>query len=99
VALDVRPDGRRRLSEGALVEASVVARLLGVRLLKLQATVALAPAQVTPDTAPVHVAASRAIARPPPPGRSSPPGRRLPDAVRSINEAAEILAGTRRNGV
>ena len=99
VALDVAPDGRRRLSEGALVEASVVARLLGVRLLRLHATVALAPAEVRPATAPVRVAASRGLTRAAPPGRRVAPGRRLPDAVRTIDEAADILAGTRRDGV
>ena len=99
MVLDLTPDGRRRLSEGALVEASVVARLLGVRLLRVHATVALAPAEVRPATTPVRVAGSRGLTRAAPRGRSSAPGHRLPDAVRSIDEAAEILAGTRRDGV
>ena len=42
------PDRRRRLSEGILVEASVLARLLGIRLLKLDATVVLMPADDSP---------------------------------------------------
>lgn len=42
VALTV--DRRGRLSEGALVQASVRARLLGIPLLRLDATVALTPA-------------------------------------------------------
>jgi hypothetical protein len=94
VALDLTPDGRRRLSEGALVEASVVARLLGVRLLRLHATVALAPAEVRPAPGPVRDVTLTAPRR-----RPGAPGRRLPDAVRSIDEAAEILARTRRNGL
>ena len=97
MALDLTPDGRGRLSEGALVEASVVARLLGVRLLRLHATVAIAPAEVRPAAAPVRVAASPDPTRTLPRGRSSARGRRLPDAVRSIDEAAEILARTRSN--
>ena len=98
MALDVVPDGRRRLSEGALVEASVVARLLGVRLLRLHATVTLAPAEVTPATASVQVPASRGITRSAPPRPPGAPGRRLPEAVRTIDEAAEILAKARREG-
>ena len=40
-------DPSRRLSEGALVQASVRARLLGIPLLRLDATVVLMPAAVT----------------------------------------------------
>ena len=39
-------DPRRRLSEGALVQASVRARPLGI-LLRLEATIALMPAAIT----------------------------------------------------
>lgn len=95
LALDVAPDGRRRLSEGALVEASLVARLLGVRLLKLDATVALAPAEVRAVPAPP--ARRSSVPPAPPPGRAAP-GRRLPEAVRTIGAAAESLAAARRDG-
>jgi hypothetical protein len=44
VALTVVPDRNRPLSEGALVQASVRARLLGIPLLRLDATVVLMPA-------------------------------------------------------
>lgn len=37
---------RRRLSEGVALRASVVARLLGIRLLTLDATVLVAPAEI-----------------------------------------------------
>ena len=36
--------GEGRLSEGAVVRASVLARLLGIRLLRLEADIALVPA-------------------------------------------------------
>jgi hypothetical protein len=40
------PDGRRPLSEGLVVEASIVARLLRVRLLAVDASLIVVPAQV-----------------------------------------------------
>jgi hypothetical protein len=78
VALPVVFDRGRRLSEGALVQASVRARLLGIPLLRLEATVALMPAAPT---------ASAVVA-----------GNGLAEAVRSINDGAEVLAQVRRNG-
>jgi hypothetical protein len=47
VALTAAVDPSRRLSEGALVQASVRARLLGIPLLRLDATVVLMPAAIT----------------------------------------------------
>ena len=47
VALTAAVDPSRRLSEGALVQASVRARLLGLPLLRLDATVVLMPAAIT----------------------------------------------------
>ena len=47
VAMSAAIDPRRRLSEGALVQASVRARLLGIPLLRLDATIALMPAAIT----------------------------------------------------
>ena len=72
-------DPSRRLSEGALVQASVRARLLGIPLLRLDATVALMPAAIT---APASALAT---------------GNGLAEAVRSINDGAEVLAQVRRN--
>ena len=80
VALSAAVDPSRRLSEGALVQASVRARLLGIPLLRLDATVALMPAPIT--------ARSSALAA----------GNGLAEAVRSINDGAEVLAELRRNG-
>jgi hypothetical protein len=75
-----------RLSEGTLVEASVVARVLGIRLLTVDAIVVLspaAPARATP------------VAGPAPPA-SRPAGRGLARAVRSIEEGAQLLEEARR---
>ena len=80
VALTAAVDPSRRLSEGALVQASVRARLLGIPLLRLDATVVLMPAAIP--------ARSSALAA----------GNGLAEAVRSINDGAEVLAQLRRNG-
>lgn len=82
------PDRRKRLSDGVLVEASVLARVLGVRLLTLEATVVLAPAEIA-----AHPAAR-------PSGRRQPPsgvGRGLAEAARTIEQGSEVLAEARRN--
>jgi hypothetical protein len=47
VALTAAVDPSRPLSDGALVQASVRARLLGIPLLRLDATVVLIPAAIT----------------------------------------------------
>jgi hypothetical protein len=78
-ALTAAVDPSRRLSEGALVQASVRARLLGIPLLRLDATVVLMPAAITTP--------SPALAA----------GDGLAEAVRSINDGAELLAEV-RNG-
>ena len=80
VAMTAAVDHRRHLSEGALIQASVGARLLGIPLLRLDATVVLMPAAIT--------ASSSALAA----------GNGLAEAVRSINDGAEVLAHVRRNG-
>jgi hypothetical protein len=54
VVVEVTPDCRRRLSDAALVEASIAARLLGIRILTLNATVALVPADPTAAAPAVH---------------------------------------------
>lgn len=73
-------DPSRRLSEGALVQASVRARLLGIPLLRLDATVVLMPAAIRAPSSALAV------------------GNGLAEAVRSINDGAEVLAHVRRNG-
>ena len=79
VAMSAAIDPSRRLSEGALVQASVRARLLGIPLLRLDATVALMPAAITAPSSTVAA------------------GNGLAEAVRSINDGAEVLAHV-RNG-
>lgn len=54
VVLEVTPDRGRRLSDAALVEASIAARLLGIRILTLNRTVALVPADTTASAPAVH---------------------------------------------
>jgi hypothetical protein len=79
VALAAAVDPSRRLSEGGLVQASVRARLLGIPLLRLDATIALMPAAITTPS-------SKLVA-----------GEGLAEAVRRINDGAEMLAQV-RNG-
>src|SRR3954464_7023207 len=50
-ALIAVPDGDGRLSDGLLVEGRLVARLLGVRLLTIDAHLVLTPAQLTAPAA------------------------------------------------
>ncbi|MEP6953026.1 MAG: hypothetical protein ABI950_03050 [Solirubrobacteraceae bacterium] len=66
----------------------MVARVLGVRLLTLDATVVLTPAEVAPR------AASPSARRP---RRRVAVGRSLAEATRQIDEGAALLAAT-RNG-
>jgi hypothetical protein len=80
VALTAAVDPSRRLSEGALVQTSVRARLLGIPLLRLDATVVLMPAAITT------------------PSSAFAAGDGLAEAVRSINDGAEMLAQLRHNG-
>ena len=98
VELSALTDRRRRRSQGVVVEASVLARLLGLRLLRLDATVVLVPADVSSPSSASYELPARASARsaPVPPARSEVVGGRLAHAVRSIDEGAELLAEARR---
>jgi hypothetical protein len=91
-------DRRRSLSNGALVQASVRARLLGIPLLRLDATVVLVPAEIeAPSSKPYEPASSKPY-EPAHSFGSGAVGRGLAEAVRSINEGGEILAEMRHNG-
>jgi hypothetical protein len=92
--LTVAPDRRRRLSQGVLVEASILARLLGLRLLMLEATVVLTPADVTTRSVGQRRTAGRSSGASPP-RRSAVGGRRLADAVRTLDEGAKLLDDAR----
>jgi hypothetical protein len=96
--LTAAPVHGRRLSEGALVEASVRARVLGIPLLRLEATVALVPAEFANPSPATRGPPARPSARSSgaPPAGSANGG--LAEAVRSINEGAAVLAEVRRNG-
>jgi hypothetical protein len=99
LALTATPDRRRRLSDGVLVDASIHARLLGLRLLTVDASIVLVPAEVSASPA-AHPPATRPAPQSsvPAPRRTVAAGPRLAQAVRSLNEAAEVLAETRRDG-
>jgi hypothetical protein len=91
----VSSDRTRRLAEGALVQASVRARVLGLPLLRLDATLVLAPAEISAArSAALELERRRS-------GRSSAflmtdaGGHGLAEAVRSINEGAQLLAEVR----
>jgi hypothetical protein len=102
IVLTAIPSRRKRLSDGVLVEASVLGRLLGVRILTLRASVVLAPAEVTAASSAHHDLVVRAAARSSPvvpTRRPSVAGHGLAEAVRRIDEGAELLAEARRNGL
>jgi hypothetical protein len=95
------PDRNRRLADGVLVDASILARVLGIRLLTLDARVTVLPADVkraspapTESRRPRTSARSSSVALQPP----GAIGHGLADAVRAINEGAAILAEARSNG-
>jgi hypothetical protein len=84
-----------------LVDAWILARVLGVRLLTLEARVTVLPADVKRALPPIDSRRPRTSARrssavaPQPSGAI---GHGLVDAVRAINEGAAILAEARSNG-
>ena len=92
------PDGRS-LAGGMLVEASILARLLGIKILTLDASALVLPAGAAPSVVPPPRAGDRAV----PAIRSSPrsttgsPRRRLGEALRSIDEGAALLEEARKN--
>ena len=90
--------GAGRPADGILIQASILARLLGLRLLTLDATITLVPAEVTEPSS---------IARDRPgitPRQASPAARRraaggdLARAVKTIGEGQQVLAQARRDG-
>ncbi len=79
-----------------MVEASILARVLGIRFLTLDATVVLVPADGGVPLSAPHDPSRGTAARVGVP-RSLGAGRRLGEAVRSLNEGAELLAQARRS--
>lgn len=93
------PDRTARPSDGILIQASVLGRLLGLRILRLEATVVLVPADVEgPADAPLRSQPRLPRAPERLPAREGPRGRGLADARRSIDEGAHLLAESRRDG-
>jgi hypothetical protein len=78
------PDRRQRLSDGLVVEASIVARLLRFRLLAIDVGVVVSPARVA--------ARSPAVA---PRARPRATGGGLAAAERFLDEGAAHLAASR----
>jgi hypothetical protein len=81
-------DQTSSLAHGGLIQASVRARVAGIPLLRIEASVALAPAAIT-EVKPFSSGRAKSKRR---------VGRGLAEAVRNLNEGAELLAQTRRNG-
>jgi hypothetical protein len=94
------PNPSRRLSQGALVEAYVRARVLGIPLLKVEAFVTLVPADVAARVSRGVEIRTRESARPAASRmrRSEPLGSCLAEAIRNLEEANDVLAAARRNG-
>jgi len=89
----------RRLSEGALVEARLRGRVLGIPLLKIDALVAIVPANSTPvpSTPRAPLGEQPTLSSRNRPRTLDTPGSALAEAVRSIDQAAELVAEA-RNG-
>jgi hypothetical protein len=84
------PDDGRRLADGVVVEASVVARLFRIRLLAIDASVVIAPADVTARRPVAVRSLPRAV-----PTRSHTIGPGLAAAGRIIDEGKACLAASR----
>jgi hypothetical protein len=97
VGLTAVPDPRKRLSDGVLAEACIRARLIGIPLLKIEGSVVLAPAGLTAPTSAPRDRPIRSSPRPSDTAQtdSAAPGQGLLEAVRTINEGAELLAQAR----
>jgi hypothetical protein len=52
------PDGSKHLSDGVVVETHLLARLLGVRLLRVEGTILMAPGHLVSDPGVGHSAAA-----------------------------------------
>jgi hypothetical protein len=90
------PDGRGHLSEGVIVEATVLGRVFGLRLLALDATVVVSPAAMAePPRRDVGPPPSRAGRRPLPAARHLAIGSGLAGAARDIDRSAATLTAAR----
>lgn len=89
--------GGSRLSEGTIIHGTVRARLLGVNLLRLEATIEAAPARLTNVQHLVPTVGSfarpRAVALP---GQARVVGSKLDEALGYLDEGAASLAAASR---
>lgn len=84
----MEPDEESRLSDGVLVETALVARVLGLRLLRVDGTVLLAPARLHQRPGrPTPLVLSSASED----GPTLEPGRRLVEARRLLRTNGERL--------
>jgi hypothetical protein len=85
------PDGTRRLADGLVIDATIIARVLGIRLLRIHAGVTVAPARIL-----ARASAPRAGVAPRVPERalvrSRPIGADLATAQRCIDAGRASLA-------
>ncbi len=79
----------RSLSDGVILEATIVARLLGVKLLRVNAHVMLMPADVESVA---HLDTRTALPQP----RQRPDGGTLSDAVMLLAHASETIRDAHR---
>jgi hypothetical protein len=98
----VEPNATRQLSDGVVVDASIVGRVFGIRLLRLNANIVIAPAEIV---GPPRALAGMPVS-PPAPTRPRPPaapsgtrgarhGDALADAMRLIQESGASLDAAR----
>jgi hypothetical protein len=83
-----------------LVEASILARLLGLKILTLDASALVLPAGAAPSVISPPRAGDRGVPATRGSARAttgSSPRRRLGEALRSIDEGAALLAEARKN--
>lgn len=96
---ELQPDAGARLTDGVVVETRLVARLLGLRVLRVDGTVRLSPARVVERPPAVVVPGST---EPAPLPRDAPPPAGLPSYAPGgeLARAATLLRGlaARRDG-
>ncbi len=105
------PERGRRLPDGVLIKGSILARVLGLRVLTLDATVVLTPADVSdpkfgsddPKFGSDHpkFGSDHSLRRTPSaagqPNRLRAPSHGLADAIRRLDEGAALLAESRED--
>jgi hypothetical protein len=86
------PDERRSLSDAIVIEASIAGRVLGLRLLRLEASVVVTPANIETTDRSLRPPAGPTSPRS---NGARPQGEGLVDATRVLDESAAMLGSTR----